>query len=36
VKALEQSDWNLSQASLILGITRQALYRKMDKYSIMK
>lgn len=33
---LEQYDWNLSKAALSLGITRQALYRKMEKFGIMK
>ncbi|MDE6810802.1 MAG: sigma-54 dependent transcriptional regulator [Muribaculaceae bacterium] len=36
IGALNRSDWNLSQAALILGITRQALYRKMEKHNIMK
>ncbi len=33
---LEQHDWNLSKAALTLGITRQALYRKMEKFGIMR
>jgi two-component system NtrC family response regulator len=32
--ALKQSDGNLSQVAAALGITRQALYRRMEKYGI--
>ncbi|WP_238869425.1 MULTISPECIES: sigma-54-dependent transcriptional regulator [unclassified Proteiniphilum] len=31
-KALEQADGNMSQAAELLGITRFALYRKIEKY----
>ncbi|MDE6338882.1 MAG: sigma-54 dependent transcriptional regulator, partial [Muribaculaceae bacterium] len=34
--ALEKYDWNLSRAATALGITRQALYRKMEKHGISK
>lgn len=34
MKALEQTGGNFSQASRILGVTRQSLYRKMEKYGI--
>ena len=34
LKALEQSDGHLSQAASLLGITRYALYRKIDKYGL--
>ena len=33
-KALEQYRGNLSQVAQSLGITRQALYRRMEKYSL--
>ena len=33
-KALEQSNGNLSVAAELLGITRYALYRKIDKHGI--
>lgn len=33
---LERHDWNLSKTALTLGITRQALYRKMEKFGIMR
>lgn len=33
-RALAESGGNLSRAAAILGITRQALYRRMDKYNI--
>lgn len=33
-KALAQSEGNLAQASRILGITRQTLYRRMEKYGL--
>jgi transcriptional regulator with PAS, ATPase and Fis domain len=32
--ALKRSGGNLSQAAAILGITRQSLYRRMEKYHI--
>ena len=32
--ALEKSDGNMTQAARILGITRQTLYRRIDKYNI--
>ncbi len=34
LEAIKQSDGSLSQVASILGITRQALYRRMDKYGI--
>lgn len=34
VKALRQADGNLTAAAAALGITRQALYRRMKKYEI--
>ena len=33
-EALEQSNGNLSVAAELLGITRYALYRKIDKHGI--
>ena len=33
-KALEQSEGNMTQAARILGITRQTLYRRMEKYGL--
>lgn len=33
-EALAKAEGNLTQASRILGITRQTLYRRMEKYSI--
>ena len=33
-KALRQSDGNLSEAAQLLGITRQSLYRRMEKLGI--
>lgn len=33
-EALAKSDGNLSQASRMLGLTRQALYRRLEKYGI--
>lgn len=36
LSTLERQDWNLSKAALSLGITRQALYRKMEKFGIVK
>ena len=34
--ALDRHDWNLSKVALELGITRQTLYRKMEKFGIMR
>lgn len=34
MKALDDAEGNLSQVALKLGITRQALYRRMEKYGI--
>lgn len=34
LKALRQADNNLSIAAKMLGITRQSLYRRMEKYGI--
>ncbi|MDE6272433.1 MAG: sigma-54 dependent transcriptional regulator [Muribaculaceae bacterium] len=34
VDALDQAEGNLSRAALILGITRQALYRKIEKFGL--
>ena len=33
-EALAKSEGNLTQASRILGITRQTLYRRMEKYGM--
>jgi transcriptional regulator of acetoin/glycerol metabolism len=33
-KALQQHNGNISQASKELGLTRAALYRRMEKYGI--
>lgn len=33
-KALRQTDGNLSAAAAMLGITRQSLYRRMEKFGI--
>jgi transcriptional regulator of acetoin/glycerol metabolism len=33
-KALEQANGNMKLASELLGITRYALYRKIDKHGI--
>ncbi len=33
-KALRQADGNIATAAELLGITRQALYRRMEKYGI--
>ena len=33
-KALRQADGNLSVAAQLLGITRQSLYRRMEKFGI--
>ncbi|NLI93782.1 MAG: sigma-54-dependent Fis family transcriptional regulator [Peptococcaceae bacterium] len=34
LNTLESVDWNISKGSSILGIARNTLYRKMDKYGI--
>jgi two-component system NtrC family response regulator len=34
IEALKQSDGNLTQVAATLGITRQALYRRMEKHGI--
>lgn len=34
VRALRQADGNLSTAAQLLGITRQSLYRRMEKFGI--
>lgn len=34
IGALTKYDWNLSRTAISLGITRQALYRKMEKHGI--
>lgn len=34
IKALRQADGNIATAAESLGITRQALYRRMEKYGI--
>jgi two-component system NtrC family response regulator len=34
IEALKQSNGNLSQVAAQLGITRQALYRRLEKYGI--
>jgi transcriptional regulator of acetoin/glycerol metabolism len=34
VDALRQSNGNLTQVAATLGITRQALYRRMEKYGL--
>lgn len=36
LEALNKYDWNFSRTALSLGITRQALYRKMEKHGISK
>lgn len=36
VEAIERCDGNLSQVAVVLGITRQALYRRMEKYNIIQ
>ena len=33
-KALKQADGNLSTAAQLLGITRQSLYRRMEKFGL--
>jgi len=34
INALEKSRGNLTQAALLLGISRQSLYRRMEKYGV--
>ncbi len=34
INALEKSRGNMSQAALLLGISRQSLYRRMEKYGV--
>ena len=34
VSALDQTNWNRTKASSILGISRRALFRKMENYSL--
>lgn len=34
IDTLESVNWNISKGSVILGIARNTLYRKMDKYGI--
>lgn len=34
IKALRQADGNMSVAASLLGITRQALYRRIEKYGL--
>lgn len=34
--ALDRSEGNLTQAARILGLTRQTLYRRMQKYDLEK
>lgn len=34
VTALDQCDWNVSGAARMLGVTKQALYRRMQKYAV--
>lgn len=36
MEALEKSEGNLADAARILGITRQSLYRRMEKYGLSK
>jgi DNA-binding NtrC family response regulator len=33
-KALERTDWNISKAARLLGISRWTLYRRFQKYNI--
>ena len=33
-KALRTADGNLSEAAKLLGITRQSLYRRMEKFGL--
>jgi transcriptional regulator of acetoin/glycerol metabolism len=32
--ALEKTDWNISKASRLLGISRWTMYRRFQKYNI--
>lgn len=34
IEALRRTEGNLSQTALLLGISRGALYRRMEKYQI--
>ncbi len=34
LKALEKTDWNISKAARLLGISRWTMYRKLQKYNI--
>ena len=34
IKALEKTDWNISKASRLLGISRWTMYRRFQKYNI--
>lgn len=34
IKALRQADGNIASAAALLGITRQSLYRRMEKFGI--
>ncbi len=34
VRALEETNWTISAAARILGLTRQALYRRLEKHGI--
>ena len=36
VEALDKTGWNKAKAARLLGISRQTLYRKMDKHSLTK
>ena len=33
-KTLERTDWNISKASRLLGISRWTMYRRFQKYNI--
>ncbi|MBI5063337.1 MAG: helix-turn-helix domain-containing protein [Desulfatitalea sp.] len=36
LEALNKTFWNKSKAAHLLGVSRQTLYRKMDKYDILR